>query len=49
MERERFSDDDLVEREIEEETEDPEPPAESEFDRRAANEVFHGGEKQAGG
>jgi hypothetical protein len=32
MERQRYSDEDLVEREIEEQTENPEPSQETEFD-----------------
>jgi hypothetical protein len=41
MERERYSDEDLVEREIEEETESPEPIEETEFERRSGFDVVH--------
>lgn len=41
MERERYSDEDLVEREVEAETEDPEPSEETEFERRSGLDVVH--------
>ena len=41
MERERYSDEDLVEREIENETESPEPDEETEFERRSGPDAVH--------
>jgi hypothetical protein len=41
MERQRYSDEDLVEREIESETESPEPPEETEMERRSGPDVMH--------
>ena len=41
MERERYSDDDLVEREIDSETQDPEEQSETEIERRAGPEAMH--------
>lgn len=40
MERERYSDEDLVEREIEAETESPEPSEETEIERRSGPDVM---------
>lgn len=40
MERERYSDEDLVEREIENETESPEPSEETEVERRSGPDVI---------
>lgn len=40
MERERYSDEDLVEREIENETESPEYPEETETQRRSGPDVI---------
>jgi hypothetical protein len=41
MERQRYSDEDLVEREIEASTEDPEPSEDTEFERRSGPDVVH--------
>jgi hypothetical protein len=41
MERQRYSDEDLVEREIENETESPEPSEETEMERRSGPDVMH--------
>ena len=40
MERQRYSDEDLVEREIEEETTSPEPAEETEIERRSGPDVM---------
>lgn len=40
MERERYSDEDLVEREIENETISPEPSEETEVERRSGSDVM---------
>ncbi len=40
MERERYSDDDMVEREIADETESPEPSEETEIERRSGPDVM---------
>jgi ketosteroid isomerase-like protein len=40
MERERYSDDDLIERQIEDETESPEPEEETEIERRSGPDVM---------
>lgn len=40
MERQRYSDEDLVEREIEEETTSPEPSEETEIERRSGPDVM---------
>jgi hypothetical protein len=40
MERERYSDEELVEREIEAETESPEPAEETEIERRSGPDVM---------
>ena len=40
MERERYSDEDLVEREIANETTSPEPPEDTEFERRSGPDVI---------
>lgn len=40
MERQRYGDEDLVEREIEEETSSPEPSEESEVERRSGPDVM---------
>ena len=41
MERERYSDDDLVEREIASETQDPDEESETEIERRAGPKAMH--------
>lgn len=41
MERERYSDEDLAEREIEGRTSSPEPPEETEMERRSGPDVVH--------
>jgi hypothetical protein len=41
MERQRYSDEDLVEREIENETASPEPEEETEIERRSGPDVIH--------
>ncbi len=41
MERERYSDEDAVEREIEEQTQSPEPSEDTEFERRSGPDVAH--------
>lgn len=41
MERERYSDEDLVERQIEAETESPDPDEDTEFERRSGVDVVH--------
>jgi hypothetical protein len=40
MERERYSDDDLVEREIEAETDSPEPSEDTEIERRSGPDLM---------
>jgi hypothetical protein len=40
MERERYSDEDLIEREIEENTESPEPEEDTEIERRSGPDVI---------
>ena len=42
MERERYSDDDLVEREIDSETQEPDDETETEIERRAGAEAVYG-------
>jgi hypothetical protein len=41
MERQRYSDEDLVEREIENETTSPEPSEDTEMERRSGPDVIH--------
>lgn len=41
MEREPYSDEDLVQREIDEQTQDPDVPQDTEFQRRSGPAVFH--------
>lgn len=41
MERQRYSDEDLVEREIESETQSPEPGEDTELERRSGPDVVH--------
>jgi hypothetical protein len=41
MDREPYSDEDLIEREIEELTESPDPPKDTEMERRAGPDVIH--------
>lgn len=41
MERQRYSDEDLVEREIEDSTSSPEPDEETEFERRSGPDAAH--------
>lgn len=41
MERQRYSDEDLIEREIAEQTESPDPPEETEIERRSGPSLMH--------
>lgn len=41
MDREPYSDEDLTEREIAEQTQDPDRPQDTEFERRSGPAVFH--------
>lgn len=41
MERQRYSDEDMVEREIESNTQSPEPSEETEIERRSGPDVVH--------
>lgn len=41
MDREPYSDEDLTEREIAEQTQDPDLPQDTEFERRSGPAVFH--------
>lgn len=41
MERQRYSDEDLVEREIDAETQSPEPAEDTEMERRSGPDVVH--------
>jgi hypothetical protein len=41
MDRQRYSDEDLVEREIEDQTESPEPTEDTEIERRSGPDVIH--------
>jgi hypothetical protein len=44
MDRQRYSDEDLVEREIEDQTESPEPPEDTELERRSGPDVIRAAE-----